>query len=118
MMVGIILTLSIDEAIAEPSPPKTLKDAVVDPFRDFIDQQGLRSAMMVLLFLVLYKLGDNMATALSTPFYLDVGFSLSQIGSIAKVASLIAVIIGGLVGGLMMLKRVLIRVYGCLASFK
>ena len=60
--------------------------------------------MMVLLFLVLYKLGDNMATALSTPFYLDVGFSLSQIGSIAKVASLVAVIVGGLVGGLMMLK--------------
>ena len=104
MMVGIILTLSIDEAIAEPSPPKTLKDAVINPFRDFIDQQGLRSAMMVLLFLVLYKLGDNMATALSTPFYLDVGFSLSQIGSIAKVASLVAVIVGGLVGGLMMLK--------------
>lgn len=104
MMVGIILTLSIDEAIAEPSSPKTLKDAVINPFRDFIDQQGLRSAMMVLLFLVLYKLGDNMATALSTPFYLDVGFSLSQIGSIAKVASLVAVIVGGLVGGLMMLK--------------
>ena len=104
MMVGIILTLSIDEAIAEPSSPKTLKDAVINPFRDFIDQQGLRSAMMVLLFLVLYKLGDNMATALSTPFYLDVGFSLSQIGSIAKVASLVAVIVGGLVGGLLMLK--------------
>ena len=91
MMVGIILTFSIDEAIAKPSSPKTLKDAVINPFRDFIDQQGLRSAMMVLLFLVLYK-SDNMATALSTLFYLDVGFSLSQIGSIAKVASLVAVI--------------------------
>jgi PAT family beta-lactamase induction signal transducer AmpG len=45
-----------------------------------------------------------MATALSTPFYVDVGFSLTQIGSIAKFASLLAVIVGGLVGGVMMIR--------------
>jgi PAT family beta-lactamase induction signal transducer AmpG len=52
----------------------------------------------------LYKLGDNMATALSSPFYIDLGFSLTEIGSIAKTASLLAAIVGGLVGGVMMIR--------------
>ena len=104
MGVGLLLTLLINEAIAEPSPPKTLRDAVVEPFREFVQRKGVAAAMLILAFLFFYKLGDNMATALSTPFYLDVGFSLTQIGSIAKFASLLAVIIGGLVGGVIMIK--------------
>lgn len=104
MGVGLLLTLMIDEAIAEPSPPKTLRDAVVEPFREFLQRKGVAAAMLILAFLFFYKLGDNMATALSTPFYLDVGFSLTQIGSIAKLASLLAVIVGGLVGGVIMIK--------------
>lgn len=104
MGVGLVLTLIIQEAIADPSPPKTMREAVVEPFREFAQRKGLRAAALILAFLFLYKLGDSMATALSTPFYLDLGFSLTQIGSIAKVASLIAAIVGGLVGGVIMIK--------------
>jgi PAT family beta-lactamase induction signal transducer AmpG len=104
MGVGLLMTLSIQEAIAEPSPPRSLREAVVEPFREFVQRKGVGAAALVLAFLFLYKLGDNMATALSTPFYVDVGFSLTQIGSIAKFASLLAVIVGGLVGGVMMIR--------------
>lgn len=104
MFVGIIMTLVIDEAIADPTPPKTLRDAVIDPFRDFIGRAGLAPALLVLAFLFLYKLGDNMATALQSPFFIDVGFTLTQIGAIAKTAGLIAAIVGGIVGGLIMVK--------------
>ncbi len=104
MLVGIVLTLVIKEAITEPTPPRTLRDAVIDPFRDFIGRAGLRPALLVLAFLFLYKLGDNMATALQSPFFIDVGFTLTQIGAIAKTAGLIAAIVGGLVGGLIMVK--------------
>lgn len=104
MLVGIVMTLVIDEAIAEPSPPKTMRDAVIEPFRDFIGRAGLKSALLVLAFLFLYKLGDNMATALQTPFFIDVGFTLTQIGAIAKTAGLIAAIAGGMIGGLIMVK--------------
>jgi PAT family beta-lactamase induction signal transducer AmpG len=104
MGVGLLMTLSIQEAIAEPIPPKSLREAVVEPFREFVKRKGVRAAALVLAFLFLYKLGDSMATALSTAFYLDVGFSLTQIGSIAKFASLTAVVIGGLVGGVMMIR--------------
>ena len=104
MLVGIVMTLVIDEAIKAPTPPQTLRDAVIEPFRDFIDRAGLGPALLVLSFLFLYKLGDNLATALQTPFFVDVGFSLTQIGAIAKSAGLIAAIVGGIVGGLIMVK--------------
>ena len=104
MVVGIVLTLVIDEAIAEPSPPKTMRDAIVEPFREFIGRKGIRSAALILVFLFLYKLGDNMATALQTPFFIDMGFSRTEIGSVAKFAALIAAIVGGLFGGIVMIR--------------
>ena len=102
--VGIILTLAIDEAIKDPTPPQTMREAVIEPFRDFIGRSGLAPALFVLAFLFFYKLGDNMATALQTAFFIDVGFTLTQIGAIAKTAGLVAAIGGGLVGGLIMVK--------------
>lgn len=104
MAVGLGLTLIIREAIKDPSPPKTMREAVIEPFREFKHRQGLGAAALALAFLFFYKLGDNMATALSTPFYIDLGFSLTQIGSIAKFASLTAAIVGGLIGGVVMIK--------------
>ena len=104
MGVGIISTLVIREAIVDPSPPKTMREAIVEPFKEFIQRKGLATAALVLAFMFLYKLGDNMATALQTPFYIDIGFSLTQIGSIAKFASLFSAIIGGLAGGVIMIK--------------
>ncbi|MEE8426805.1 MAG: AmpG family muropeptide MFS transporter [Woeseiaceae bacterium] len=104
MSVGLILTIFIHEAIAEPSPPETLFKAVVEPIREFFQRKGVRTALLILAFMFLYKLGDSMATALSTAFYIDLGFSLSEIGTIAKFASLIAAIVGGLAGGLIMIK--------------
>ena len=58
--------------------------------------------LLVLGFMFLYKIGDNMATALATPFYLDMGFSKTQIGLVAKHAALWPAIIGGLLGGVVM----------------
>ena len=104
MLVGVVMTLVISEAIKEPSPPRSLKESVIEPFREFIGRTGLGSALLVLAFLFFYKLGDNMATALQTPFFHDVGFSGTQIGTIAKFVGTTAAIVGGLIGGLIMVK--------------
>jgi PAT family beta-lactamase induction signal transducer AmpG len=104
MLVGIVLTLTVSEAIAEPTPPQTLRAAVIEPFREFLGRAGVGSALYVLAFLFFYKLGDNMATALQSPFFIDVGFTLTQIGTVAKFSSLTAAIVGGMVGGLIMVK--------------
>ena len=89
-----------DDALA----PRTLREAVIDPFVEFFSRDGLMAGLAILAFLFLYKLGDNMATALATPFYLDMGYSLTEIGSVAKVAGLWASIAGGTLGGIIMLK--------------
>ncbi|MFT7009267.1 MAG: PAT family beta-lactamase induction signal transducer AmpG [Colwellia sp.] len=104
MVLGIVLTLSIKELETEHNAPKSLRDAIVLPFKDFIQSNGLKSAGFTLIFLVLYKLGDNMATALQTPFFIDLGFSKTEIGVIAKTSSMIAMTIGIVVGGIVMIK--------------
>ncbi len=104
MSVGVVMTLVVAEANRAPQVPASLREAVVEPFREFFTRHGLRSALAVLGFMFLYKLGDNMATALATPFYIDLGFSTVQIGLIAKNAALWPSIIGGVLGGLVIVK--------------
>ena len=104
MLIGVVLTLSIEEANRQPKPPKSLREAVVEPFKEFIQRCNWSGALLLLSFVFLYKLGDSMATALSTPFYIDLGFSLTQIGVVAKNAALWPSIVGCLLGGLLMLK--------------
>ena len=75
MGVGIITTLIIKEVSDDALAPATLREAVVEPFKEFFSRGGIKAGLAILGFMFLYKLGDNMATALATPFYLDMGFS-------------------------------------------
>jgi PAT family beta-lactamase induction signal transducer AmpG len=102
MLVGIGMTLAVKEK--QLIPPRTLREAIVDPFKEFIGRNGIKYALFMLCFMFLYKIGDNMATALATPFYLDMGFTKTEIGVIAKNAALWPAIIGGMLGGLLMIK--------------
>jgi PAT family beta-lactamase induction signal transducer AmpG len=104
MLPGIAMTLVVAEPALAKGRPRTLREAVVEPFHEFITRNGVRAALLVLLFIFLYKLGDSMATALATPFYLDMGFTKTDIGVIAKNAGLWASVLGGLLGGLWMVK--------------
>ncbi len=104
MLPGIALTLIVSEPLQSRAAPRTLRDAVVEPFHEFITRSGWRAALLILAFIFLYKLGDSMATALATPFYLDMGFSMSQIGLVAKNAGLWASVAGGLLAGLWMVR--------------
>ncbi len=104
MFPGITMTLFVSEPALNNGAPKTLRAAVVEPFQEFIGRNGIKSAVLVLAFIFFYKLGDSMATALATPFYLDMGFSKTEIGLIAKNAGLWPSVIGGLLGGIWMVK--------------
>ncbi len=104
MLPGIATTLVIAEPAQSKLAPRSLRAAVVEPFHEFVTRAGWREALVVLAFIFLYKLGDSMATALATPFYLDMGFSKTDIGVIAKNAGLWASVAGGLIGGLWMVK--------------
>jgi len=103
MLPGMVMTLLVKEPNLA-APPRSLRQAVVEPFHEFIGRQGWRGAVMVLAFIFFYKLGDSLCTALATPFYLDMGYSKTAIGLIAKNAGLWPAVIGGLLGGLWMVK--------------
>jgi PAT family beta-lactamase induction signal transducer AmpG len=104
MLPGLLTTLIVAEPQLRGAPPRTLREAVVEPFREFFTRGGLRSSLVVLAFMLLYKFGDNLATAQITAFYIDVGFSNTEIGAVAKVVGLWSMIVGGLIGGLVMVR--------------
>jgi len=96
MLVGIAASILSPEPVLKQRPPATLKDAVVQPFVEFLSRRG---AWGILLFIILYKLDVVMATALTTPFMLELGFTKTDIGAVTKGFGMAATIIGTLVGG-------------------
>lgn len=84
--------------------PRTLKAAIVEPFAEFIYRRGVKAAIFIVCFVFLYKIGDSMALALATPFYMDLGYNLTTIGIVAKNVGLWSTVVGGLLGGVFMLK--------------
>lgn len=104
MLPGLAMTVFVKEPALKSAAPKTLRAAVSEPFQEFIGRNGIKTALLILAFIFFYKLGDSMATALATPFYLDMGFSKTEIGLIAKNAGLWPSVIGGLLGGVWMVK--------------
>jgi PAT family beta-lactamase induction signal transducer AmpG len=103
MLPGIFLALCVREP-QKALPPTSLRAAVIAPWQEFIHRAGLRHAASILLFILFYKLGDSLCTALATPFYLDMGYSKTDIGWVAKHAGLWPSIAGGFIGGLCMLR--------------
>jgi PAT family beta-lactamase induction signal transducer AmpG len=104
MGVGLVMAILVKEPDTPAGAPQKLLDAIVDPFMEFFTRRGAAWALGILGFMILYKLGDNMATALATPFYKDLGFSGTEIGIVAKNAALWPSIIGAMIGGIVMLK--------------
>jgi PAT family beta-lactamase induction signal transducer AmpG len=104
MLPGLVCTLLSKEPAVYGAPPKNLQEAVVLPFREFVLRDGWNQALLIIGFVLLYKIGDSMATALSTKFFLDIGFTTKQIGLAANATGWWAALAGGAVGGIWMIK--------------
>lgn len=96
MACGSVVTLLGAETGAGQNKPRSLKDAVVLPLSDFLKRS---CALEILIFIVLFKLGDVVAGSMTLLFYLDLGFSKAEVGVIDKWIGMGAVIFGGIVGG-------------------
>lgn len=99
MLIGIVASILAPEPVLHESPPKSLAEAVVYPFREFFTRSGLFRGILVLVFIVLYKYSDSLAGSMSTPFLLKKGFSQEEIGVVLGGAGLIAIIVGSIAGG-------------------
>ncbi|MEA2040342.1 MAG: AmpG family muropeptide MFS transporter, partial [Thermodesulfobacteriota bacterium] len=101
MLVGVVTTLLAPEPVTPAGTPQNMKEAVIDPMVEYFSRQG---ALWMLAFILAYKIGDTMASAMTMPFYLDIGFSKSEIGTVVKLFGFWATIAGGLAGGVVMLR--------------
>jgi len=105
--VGVAATLWGREPAQAAPPPRTLREAVVEPLREFLGRPG---AGWMLLLLVLYKLGDAFAGSLTTAFLLrGVNFSLADVAYVNKAVGLVATIAGVIAGGALMVRLGLFR---------
>lgn len=98
MAIGIGATLLAPEPVGA-EPPASFSDAVVLPFREFFARDGATRAVLVLVFVVLFKLPDYLAASIATPFLLDTGFSQTDIGAIQGGLGIAVTIAGALAGG-------------------
>ncbi|MBU1275153.1 MAG: AmpG family muropeptide MFS transporter [Proteobacteria bacterium] len=101
MLVGVLTTLLCREPPNPRGAPRSLKEAVVEPFVEYFQRSG---ALGLLAFVLLYKIGDSMASTMAIPFYLDIGFSKTEIGAVVKLFGFWATLGGGLLGGITILK--------------
>ncbi len=104
MLLGLITTFIIREQYTQTQQSKSFITTITEPFKEFFTRFEIRHGILLLIFLMLYKLGDSMATALSTPFYLDLGFSKTVLGTVAKGAALWSSVAGAFIAGFVMRK--------------
>ncbi len=101
MGIGIITTLLVPEPETGVTAPQSLQEAVVEPFREFFSRGG---AWWVLAFILLYKIGDNMAGAMNIPYILKMGFTKQEYFIIVKGFGMLALFGGAFLGGVVMVR--------------
>ena len=101
MLPGIVTTLLTPEPVISEGTPANMKEAVIHPLIEYFNR---KDAVWMLGFIFLYKVGDSMAGAITMPFYLDMGFTKTQIGTIVKLFGFWATVGGSLIGGVIMLR--------------
>jgi len=99
--VGLLTTFLCPEPEVQASPPMSMLQAFLQPLVEFLQRDR---ALLILLFILFYKLGDTMAGGLTTNFYMGIGYSKTEIAAIAKTFGFFSAIAGGLTGGVIMLR--------------
>ena len=106
MLVGILTTCFTPEPSVEEAPPSSFQEAVVGPFAEFFRRP---QALLILVFILLYKIGDSMGAEMISPLMVDLGVSKTRYATIVKLFGMAALIGGGLVGGLVVYRLGIIR---------
>lgn len=104
MLLTVAFSLFAPEPQLKDRPPANLREAVILPFQEFFQRSGVRQGLLILVFVVLYRLGDALVGNMATPFLLQTGFTQTDIGAIQGGMGLLATIVGTLLGGALLSK--------------
>jgi len=103
ILMGLNILASVYISSEKPNPnlkKLNYQQSLIEPVRDFFDRFGIKIASILLLIVATYRLTDIVMGPMANPFYIDMGYSLSEIGYVVKIVALIATIIGVFVGGI------------------
>ena len=120
-IMALLVTVGMAAALLAPDParrnpaaaqatPPGMRAMVVEPFVEFFQRNGIGTAVIVLGFILLYKLGDAYAGVMAYPFYYEMGFSKSEVATVSKIFGVAATVAGVFAGGL------IVRRYGIMPS--
>jgi PAT family beta-lactamase induction signal transducer AmpG len=116
LLVGMLTALLYHEPAgstvrveATGTARQRIAEAVVEPLADFFRRAGVRRAALILLFIALYKLGDALLGAMSNPFYVDLGFTKTEVATVVKLFGLLASVAGGFLGGIIINARGILK---------
>ena len=101
LLPGVITTILTPEPPTPFGVPVSLAEAIIDPFTEYFSR---KNALWILAFILLYKIGDTMAGAMTAPLYVDLNFTKTEVGAVVKLFGFPPILIGTAVGGLLMLR--------------
>ena len=105
MVIGLLGLIASKEEKNIHLGKLSFSKSITEPFIDFLSRFGFFTAAMLLLIIATYRLTDIVIGPMATPFYIDMGFTLTEIGSVVKIVALLASIFGISMGALL-LKRI------------
>jgi len=106
MAAFTLVTWRAPEPEYRAPPPTTLQESVLIPLRELLGSPG---ALGLISVIVTFKIGNAVALKLFTPFLMDIGFSKTEIGLVAKAVLTSSAIVGGVLGGIWMIRLGLLR---------
>lgn len=101
LLPGLITTLMTPEPGTPLGTPQSMREAVLEPFVEYFRRPN---ALWVLAFILLYKIGDTMAGSMTAPFYVDMSYTKTQVGTVVKLFGFWAILGGSFLGGIIMLR--------------
>lgn len=105
MFIGVTGVLICPEQTNPSLKKLTLSKSFFEPLNDFISRFGLYFASFLLLIVCTYRLTDIVMGPMASPFYLDKGYTLKEIGYVVKVVAVLASILGFFLGGILIKKK-------------
>jgi PAT family beta-lactamase induction signal transducer AmpG len=101
LLAGLLTAGLLTAVLAQIERLPALRQAVLDPFRDFLGRNGVAVALVILAFISLFKASDVLLTLIANPFYLEIGFTKSQIAWVSGTFGFFVTFVGAYLAGLL-----------------
>lgn len=114
MAIGVVTVLLSPEPVPVVLPqPKTggewLQGVLIEPFADFFRRYGWQAAL-ILSLIAIYRISDVVMGIMANPFYVDLGFTKSEVATVSKIYGVVMTLAGAFVGGVLSMRLGVMRV--------